>query len=54
MNEKKLYIWRLASFLHSQKMIMSGEELAEHLKLKKEAHHVAMAFVKPNGDYAYK
>ena len=31
MNEKKLYIWKLATFLHSQEMVMSGEELAEHL-----------------------
>jgi hypothetical protein len=31
MNEKKAYIWKLAAFLHSQSMVMSGEELAEHL-----------------------
>lgn len=31
MNEKKLYIWRLASFLNQYDMIMSGEELADHL-----------------------
>lgn len=31
MNDKKLYIWKLATFLHSQSMVMSGEELAEHL-----------------------
>ena len=31
MNEKKLYIWRLAEFLQSHGMVMSGEELAEHL-----------------------
>ena len=31
MNEKKIYIWRLATFLHSHNMVMSGEELAEHL-----------------------
>jgi hypothetical protein len=31
MNKKKLYIWRLASFLHSHQMSMSGEELATHL-----------------------
>lgn len=87
MNEKKLYIWKLATFLHSQEMLMSGEELAEHLnrnqfltsygteyqggrgtyklinqtwkwlhndlKLPEEAKHVASAFVKPNGGYAY-
>ena len=29
--KKKLYIWKLATFLHSQEMVMSGEELAEHL-----------------------
>jgi len=87
MNEKKIYIWKLAAFLNSQGMVMSGEELAEHLNrnnfltsygteyqggrgtyklikqtwkwlcedlnLKKEANHVAKAFVKPNGGYAY-
>jgi len=30
-NEKKLYVWKLAVFLHQYKMTMSGEELAEHL-----------------------
>jgi hypothetical protein len=87
MAEKKLYIWRLATFLHANSMVMSGEELADHLnrnsfltnygtsyqgkrgtyrliqetwkwlnddlKLEKEAEHVAMAFVKPDGTYAY-
>lgn len=31
MNRKKLYIWRLASFLRQNDMVMSGEELAAHL-----------------------
>jgi hypothetical protein len=31
MNEKKNYIWQLASFLYNYRMTMSGEELAEHL-----------------------
>jgi hypothetical protein len=31
MNEKKTYIWRLATFLHNNAMVMSGEELAAHL-----------------------
>ncbi len=31
MNEKKVYIWRLASFLSMNDMTMSGEELADHL-----------------------
>jgi hypothetical protein len=31
MNQKKYYIWQLASFLFNHKMYMSGEELAEHL-----------------------
>jgi hypothetical protein len=31
MNRKKLYIWRLANFLRSNGMTMSGEELAAHL-----------------------
>jgi hypothetical protein len=31
MNEKKLYIWKLAAFLEQHEMLMSGEELAEHL-----------------------
>ena len=30
MNQKKVYIWKLAIFLESNGMIMSGEELAEH------------------------
>jgi hypothetical protein len=35
MNEKKIYIWRLATFLHANSMLMSGEELAEHLNRNK-------------------
>jgi hypothetical protein len=31
MNQKKLYVWRLASFLYSHNMVMSGDELAAHL-----------------------
>jgi hypothetical protein len=31
MNEKKLYIWNLARFLHSYGMTMSAAELADHL-----------------------
>jgi hypothetical protein len=31
MNDKKTYIWKLAAFLCSQGMVMSGEELADHL-----------------------
>ena len=31
MNDKKTYVWKLATFLHGQNMVMSGEELAEHL-----------------------
>ena len=31
MNKKKLYIWRLASFLKQYEMKMSGDELADHL-----------------------
>lgn len=31
MNAKKLYIWHLARFLHSEGMTMSGGELATHL-----------------------
>lgn len=31
MNKKKLYIWRLGAFLAENNMVMSGEELAEHL-----------------------
>jgi hypothetical protein len=31
MNEKKAYIWKLAMFLTNNSMVMSGEELAEHL-----------------------
>ena len=87
MNDKKTYIWKLAEFLHNQGMVMSGEELADHLNrndfltsygtqyqggrgtykliletwkwlnddlgLNKEAEHVAIAFVKPDGSYAY-
>jgi hypothetical protein len=87
MNSKKLYIWRLASFLRQHDMKMSGEELADHLnrnkfltaygseysggrgtyklihetwkwvndelKLADEAEKIALAFVKPDGTYAY-
>ena len=87
MAEKKAYIWKLAVFLSSNSMVMSGEELAEHLNRNKfltsygseyeggrgtytlirqtwkwlhealqlpdEAEHVAVAFVKPDGGYAY-
>lgn len=87
MNEKRTYIWRLATFLHTNSMVMSGEELAEHLNrndfltsygseyqggrgtytlirstwrwlhdelgLPSEAEHIARAFVKPDGGYAY-
>lgn len=31
MNEKKLYIWKLAEFLFLNNMVMSGSELADHL-----------------------
>ena len=31
MHEKKLYIWKLGVFLYSNNMVMSGEELADHL-----------------------
>ena len=35
MNQKKVYIWRLASFLEHHSMKMSGEELADHLNRNK-------------------
>lgn len=35
MNKKKLYIWKLATFLYSENMVMSGRELAEHLNRNK-------------------
>ena len=31
MNQKKLYVWRLAKFLHGHHMKMPGEELSTHL-----------------------
>ena len=31
MNQKKVYIWRLADFLCQYQMRMSGDELADHL-----------------------
>lgn len=31
MNQKKLYVWRLAIFLHSNGKTMSADELADHL-----------------------
>jgi hypothetical protein len=31
MNQKKAYIWKLSIFLTSNEMVMSGEELADHL-----------------------
>lgn len=87
MNDKKLYIYKLADFLAQNGKTMSGEELADHLnrndfltsygteyqggrgtykliretwhwlndelQLSTEANKVAVAYVKPNGDYAY-
>jgi hypothetical protein len=87
MNDKKMYVWKLATFLHANSKVMSGEELAEHLNrnqfltsygtefqggkgtyklisatwhwlnddldLPEEAKHVALAYVKPDGNYAY-
>ena len=83
---KKAYIEKLAKFLSTHKMVMSGEELADHLNrnkiltsygaeyqggrgiytlikatynslknldLDEGASHVAKAFVKPDGSYAY-
>ncbi len=35
MNEKKLYVWRLGSFLSDHGKTMSGEELADHLNRNK-------------------
>jgi hypothetical protein len=31
MNEKRVYLWQLASFLYNYDKKMSGEELADHL-----------------------
>jgi hypothetical protein len=31
MIEKKIYLWKLATFLNANSMTMSGEELADHL-----------------------
>ncbi|MDD9859262.1 MAG: hypothetical protein OXU40_02300 [Nitrospira sp.] len=31
MNEKKVYVWQLGSFLYDHGKVMSGEELAKHL-----------------------
>lgn len=86
MDNKKLYIFRLAEFLVNNDMVMSGEELADHLNRNEfltsygteyqgkrgiyrlisttfddvkqvfgeaEARRVAVAFVKPDGTYAY-
>lgn len=35
MNEKKLYLWKLADFLSQHQMTMSNEELADHLNRNK-------------------
>ena len=35
MNDKKVYVWKLADFLANNEKIMSGEELAEHLNRNK-------------------
>jgi len=87
MNEKKVYVWRLGSFLSDHGKTMSGDELADHLNrnnfrwgsgkkytgergtytligatwkwlnddlgLPGESEKVALAFVKPDGSYAY-
>jgi hypothetical protein len=31
MNRKKLYIWRLGTFLHTHQKTMSAKDLADHL-----------------------
>jgi len=51
MNNKKAYIWRLATFLHSNSMFMSGEELAEHLNRNKFLTDYGLEYQGARGTY---
>jgi hypothetical protein len=51
MNQKKLYVWRLAAFLASNEMKMSGEELAAHLNRNKFLTSYGTAYKGKRGTY---
>lgn len=51
MNDKKLYVWKLASFLRQNKMTMSGEELASHLNRNKFLTDYGTAYAGGRGIY---
>ncbi len=51
MNEKKMYLYRLADFLCSNGMTMSGEELANHLNRNKILTSYGTKFVGGQGTY---
>ena len=51
MNKKKLYIWRLASFLQQHEMTMSGDELAAHLNRNKFLTRYGSEYAGGRGTY---
>jgi hypothetical protein len=51
MNQKKLYVWKLAEFLHRHGMRMSGEELAKHLNRNSFLTSYGSAYAGGRGTY---
>lgn len=51
MNNKKLYVWKLAAFLSQHGMTMSGEELADHLNRNKFLTAYGSEYVGSRGTY---
>ena len=51
MNQKKVYVWRLAEFLDRNKMKMSGEELAEHLNRNRFLTEYGTQYTGKRGTY---
>ena len=53
MDEKKLYLFELASFLDSHSMKMSGEELAQHLNRNEILTSYGTEYQGGRGTYAF-
>lgn len=51
MNEKKIYIWKLAEFLCNHGKTMSGQELAAHLNRNKFLTSYGTAYAGGRGTY---
>ena len=52
MDDKKLYLFELASFLVSHGMVMSGDELAEHLNRNQMLTSYGTEYQGKRGTYA--